>query len=640
METKVAENTNIVTTVSGKIAKRTDCRRIRGEFYKIGDHTVKNSGECYLIKSKETGKESYIRQDSDLIEYNHTIGEYVRVKEYPNLIFGYINSNYVKGYFEEDLLNNINASNYRAYRSESRSYDGELPTMSQKGFYYSNADGRWYSTDESLDYRVNGFIRASYKGIQENYGAVGNTMFNTVLETKDQYEKQLVYSNIDAFNKFLFGYSLGLEFETSLGKISKRDMYRYGLLPLKDGSITGFEYTTIPYFDSPKRLSQISEMCDVLTENTEVDNRCSFHVHFGNTRTDRDFIVSLYVLLYNLQDELFELNLPYKTSSEHVANSSSKKNYCKKFNLLMIDDIDFSDYKKGRNEAYNKIFKFLNENNSASQEYNRKNKKHIREGQNKWNYKNRYFFVNFMNMFFSNNSTVEFRLSDPTTNRYKVLYNLFIFSAILKYAENNIRKIISRKEKITLKDVIDSVYSEIGTQQAEELKDNVNKYINEQRLRHFNLFNSGSFGYNELRKDSSFVPEDDIFFNVKQPTEVKKAKTVDFKVSKITPNFVHFVEGDKVRKVTYSEYIESLRKKEPVKVNKKKYSNYYGTSVQTERERIRRAAEALSTQREVYLSVNVDNLNNFIANTPDLAPSSHFDIEELNDAVSSNNSEY
>ena len=43
---------NKVTTVSGLLEDRSNCRKIKGEYYLKGDYKVENSGDCYFINSK------------------------------------------------------------------------------------------------------------------------------------------------------------------------------------------------------------------------------------------------------------------------------------------------------------------------------------------------------------------------------------------------------------------------------------------------------------------------------------------------------------------------------------------------------------------------------------------------------------
>ena len=78
------------------------------------------------------------------------------------------------------------------------------------------------------------------------------------------------------------------------------------------------------------------------------------------------------------------------------------------------------------------------------------------ERQRKWQIHQRYFWANFINLcFYDVNKTMEFRLLRPTYNFHKILVWLYIFNAILKYAENNN---VSIKDSIQLQDIFRAVY--------------------------------------------------------------------------------------------------------------------------------------------------------------------------------------
>src|SRR5690554_779168 len=60
----------IVETINGEKVPRSQTRYISGNYYKIGDNKVENSGDCYFIN------ERYYRSDTGYILYDHRAGEY------------------------------------------------------------------------------------------------------------------------------------------------------------------------------------------------------------------------------------------------------------------------------------------------------------------------------------------------------------------------------------------------------------------------------------------------------------------------------------------------------------------------------------------------------------------------------------
>ena len=68
-----------------------------------------------------------------------------------------------------------------------------------------------------------------------------------------------------------------------------------------------------------------------------------------------------------------------------------------------------------------------------------------------------YFWINFINaLCYTVNKTIEFRLLRPTYNFNKILLWIYIFNAILKYAESD--KSLSNIECV--EDVIKAIYEE------------------------------------------------------------------------------------------------------------------------------------------------------------------------------------
>jgi hypothetical protein len=81
-------------------------------------------------------------------------------------------------------------------------------------------------------------------------------------------------------------------------------------------------------------------------------------------------------------------------------------------------------------------------------------------GTRKWNVKSRYKAVNFINaLCYDSPKTVEFRMLRPTYNFEKILGWLFIYGALIKYAEKNAHtgKSLTRTKLTT---VIKDVYSQ------------------------------------------------------------------------------------------------------------------------------------------------------------------------------------
>lgn len=215
----------------------------------------------------------------------------------------------------------------------------------------------------------------------------------------------------------LINYTFGLEFETSRGFVPEHLCYANGLIPLRDGSISGVEYASIVLFGD-KGMGLLAEEIKTLTKYTEYDKECSLHVHFGGYPVDPKYIFVLHEVCRKLEPYLMSIVpcLTFKTS----LYKKSGRDYCN----YLPDLKDFSSlYKNITGVAY--IGK-LTCSHPKDPERNRK-----------WHVDTRYRWLNLVNMVcYKGPKTVEFRLLRPTYNIKKIKYWLLLFNAILTYSEH------------------------------------------------------------------------------------------------------------------------------------------------------------------------------------------------------------
>lgn len=313
------------------------------------------------------------------------------------------------------------------------------------------------------------------KNIKINYNVNNETtVFNNILSKYILVRENNIKFDKKSYNiaKLLKGLTFGVEFETSLGRIREPDLYKHGVIPLRDGSVAGFEYTTIPYGYSDVTLNQAStqalskdlvnlkELCTELSNRCLLNSFCSMHIHIGNVRKDKLYLLAVYMLCYLIQDEMFEMFPKFKEDSPKYLGT--QKNYCKKldhlglFNNCIFDKSSVlkETYCDNVNLYFNKIFKFLSDGQEIGSKFNRKCLKHPIE--RKWERHGRYHWVNLVNSVFSNSRTIEFRLHTATLNFTKTLNWILICSAIVKYADTHTKEIISGKiSKITLYQILE-----------------------------------------------------------------------------------------------------------------------------------------------------------------------------------------
>lgn len=214
-------------------------------------------------------------------------------------------------------------------------------------------------------------------------------------------------------------YTFGLEFETSMGYIPQEKCFRDGLIPLRDGSITGIEYSTV-VLQGNRGLSLLHQQLDTLKEYTEFNKECALHIHMGGYPVTPAHILSLYSVWYIIEDILIEHGYIPPLSFNTKEYKANGKDYCKKLPVCFNE--------------FTELYKFMTERKfmgSLVQPHHRDIKK-----QAKWNIPSRYYGLNLINMLcYKGPKTVEFRFLRPTFNFRKIMLWLYILNAVLKYSE-------------------------------------------------------------------------------------------------------------------------------------------------------------------------------------------------------------
>lgn len=302
-----------VVTIKGEELPISQCRKFNKLYYKIGDINIQNSGDCYLISGK------CYREETGVIGYNHSVKQYIVLDNSViqgvvdiienKLIIGYFNNN-IKYSKIVDKNNNIfylfnpelfkDNKEYREQLSTGNFYHiSRLPAYKFNSIIFPHKDYKY-----SLPYDSKGIIENNLKNYNENYNPE-------------------ISKNIKNYAPLLENLSFGLEFETTKGFIPNRILDKYGLIPLRDGSISGIEYVTVP-MEGEKGLQCTADILKVLKERTEYnDDTCSLHLHLGNIPRTKEFILAFFKVGMKIQDEMFQMFPLYKKYNYHIKN----KNY-------------------------------------------------------------------------------------------------------------------------------------------------------------------------------------------------------------------------------------------------------------------------------------------------------------------------
>lgn len=249
--------------------------------------------------------------------------------------------------------------------------------------------------------------------------------------------RQKVLKEIDLDIEKHIKYSFGLEFETSMGYIPENLCFRDGLIPLRDGSISGLEYSTV-VLKGNEGISLLHQQLSTLRKFTAFNKECSLHIHFGGFPLKEDTIFRLFTICRALEPTIRRITPKYTFCSAKYKKNG--KDYCK----LLPPFTDFNDLYRslvGRNFFGSFTMPHPNDVDREA----------------KWRIPTRYFWVNFINaLCYSVNKTIEFRFLRPSYNFEKILIWIYILNAILRIAEEDIPFDTARK--MSLGHIIDSIY--------------------------------------------------------------------------------------------------------------------------------------------------------------------------------------
>jgi hypothetical protein len=232
------------------------------------------------------------------------------------------------------------------------------------------------------------------------------------------YDQQVItpLKNKTKISKYL-KYTVGIEYETSAGYIPENVCFSDGLIPLRDGSIQGLEYSTtvIHPNDIDKVLQQ---QLKTLKKYTIFDKECSLHMHFGGFPLETNKLLRLYMICCDIEPQLQTI-LPAYTFQTRLYKRT-KKDYCQ---LLPLFDNFQELYRYYVGAPYGGD---LTQPHPCDL-----------DRQHKWNIRTRYHWLNIINSLCYNvNKTIEFRFLRPTYNFHKIVLWVYIFNAILQYAES------------------------------------------------------------------------------------------------------------------------------------------------------------------------------------------------------------
>lgn len=420
-----------VKTVGGIIANVSKCKLINKKYYLIGSLFKLSSGECYIINNK-----TYLPEDLVYIIIDSSLRGKYYLKDDPSIRYGVIDfseNELVYGYFKKTIR-----SSHVVLSSgiEKELIDVQLLFDRRAPFWYNFKKNKFYSAiyfsarnSENLKVEINNQIKHLFEySVSPQSMAKYSTHYNK--------HKNLQYrtNSTTKFLENIFPNTYGFEFETSEGLIPSKFLYEIGLIPLRDGSISGLEYATIPY-SGLTGISNLNKACEYLEMFTEKDDKCSLHIHIGGLDRTIDTILAFLKLVVFTQDEYYKMFPLYKKYHFGYKNKSYAEPYPEHIKLLLSQPLKTSEE---RLATFDKIFTYLSQGRSFKEYGYDLNNVNVHpadpEGTHKWQIRERYKIVNIIPLIFGNKKTVEFRIHTPTFDFQKLFLYLASIDSLVVVA--------------------------------------------------------------------------------------------------------------------------------------------------------------------------------------------------------------
>ena len=425
----------IVKTINGVEAYEKNCRLIDGKYYLIGNNKIENSGDVYLINNR------YIRSTTKMVVFDHFEKEYkYRNNALTEGIIGTDGETLIKGFFSRHPLYNVKVV------LKDKTEDVAISSNVLNFAYRERlSSGVFYHISLLEASRFND-LRGVPREVKEALNYDAKSSIDRVMKTYETNYNPVICRDAQNVGESLKHYTFGLEFETSIGIIPNNKLSFLPLIPLRDGSIDGLEFATVP-LQGPKGVQAIIDCADELNRRTEFNDGCSLHFHIGGMPRTVEFILAFYKFMSVFQDEIFSMFPIYKKQNFGV----KRKNYSAPFpfeevNFRMEPAININD-RKQVNKNFDILFQYLSGGNSFEEYGNelRNVQSHPADpnGNQKWNIKHRYSFINFIPLIFGNKQTIEFRIHTPTYNSNKIIDFLMLNTYLIDYVSLNIKGILA-----------------------------------------------------------------------------------------------------------------------------------------------------------------------------------------------------
>lgn len=471
-------------TISNKKNTSLKIKGVKG-LYKIGDVKIKNSGDIYLLDN------IYYTSDDPGLFFCNVDNIYKSTRKNKKVlgVVDIVNDTLILDTFDGKYL-----SNFPLYYKDKKEYlITYLVDLSKNKKYRKNIhNGSYYHIKGNFaisSVRNTNFIkdykqRLEYNASREQLMIVSDIMnsYNLSQSTLDKY-------NFNSLPSFINNFTFGLEFETTTGIFDNYHLNKLGIIPLRDGSISGIEYVTVP-LKGINGFYRLYEIVEFLKNNTQQDYTCSLHLHIGGVPRTESFVLAFYKILCLIQEQYFDLFPIYKKYNLGIKN----KNYSAPLPIVkLLSELDHTIDSNNIYKNFSIIYKLLTnipdfEGTINDIDYHPNNK----QNNHKWQMDARYYFINLIPLIFGNKKTVEFRIHEESYNFENIvmfiLFNMYIVQFIIS-KENDILKNI--KKYINIDDILSFIVGNVNDNKSNNIEIDLFNYISRRSSIRQELFYKG-----------------------------------------------------------------------------------------------------------------------------------------------------
>lgn len=431
-----------VITVNGEKIDKKLTRKIKNSndvycYYKIGNINQKNSGDCYQINN------IFYTIEKGRIVWDEYLNQYVLKT---STVEGITGLDFKRGYFSKDTPNIA-----IVYLSKEPISDICISTnlaeklgliRGENNLFYNPS---YYTYEQILPRRL---VDSNYKrSLHYNFKDYLNECTSKYMSYQFLRDITIEKLYVD-FQNLLDTYTFGVEIETTRGMIPPEVYENLGFRPVRDGSIDGLEYVTIP-LTGKKGLYTFVEFIKLINRYNSSNYTCSMHIHVGNVPRTERFIIAMFKTMFYIQDDIYKVFPLYKQYHTGI----KRKCYTEPLDKFLMTSLKY-DYKSNEeiSQDFQKIIYALTNNYPGYAKYmpieSIINHPNDPSDTSKWNIKERYKNLNLIPLIFTNKKTIEYRIFTVPNTIEKALFFLFSSLAITNFAVNNEQTILHSPKAI------------------------------------------------------------------------------------------------------------------------------------------------------------------------------------------------